>query len=1251
MAEKVGDLYVDLQVRMEDTGKAVSALNRAFGRLAKSSLSLRPRIDKGALAEIGKAGSQMTKGLQRSFDQLGKIRAWQVMEKNATSALKSTEGEVKRLDAAIMDAAKTSRTGAKYIAALGKGTPEQMAAAQAAYDRYISTVSKGRNTAVTAAVAERNAIESVRTAQASLASGAASKLASVPARYQAVTAALSRIPGATRLASGALSTLGSGFDKMASAAERSSSRASNALDNIGNQGQKAFGVLRFLSYQVITAVERMAGAFIRSGFESAAAIGYTSAALKQIQKNINLAANGYTKLSDAQKASAKGQELYRQASLGAAKASDRMTQSFIQFAQNTPFTLDQIQELGQQLLLAQSGLKASTGETFKLLPVMRSLGDIAAATGKGVEGMRTAAYVLQQIGQSGQIMGDDLRQLHNAIPNWRNIIAKQMGIPVKDLTLDVAKSTKGINALFKGLAKGDIGNFGGVLAAQNATIAGQFQRMKESVSNGIGQIINSFAPVLEPALHAAGDMFYSFSQRATKALKDPATQAAMKRFVSNVQSTFSNLKAGGKSSGLFDAIGAGSQAAVKHIQVTISRIQTLFGNFTKGFTDSGGTAAFAGIITNLQAAFTKLSPILTTIGNNIMTVLSPAFTQIGQMIGGQLLPAIQRFIPAIAPIAGFLLKIFGGALVGALKGVVNVVEGIIKIITGILNVFTGLLTGNWSLAWKGLKGIVMGALQGILGVIQVWLNVSVINFLRGGFLKIIPDLFRAGWGIVRGTTVAAVKGIGAAIRGLPAMLRSVAINAMAGLARAFSSGRSKAVSIIRALPGLMVSALRVLGGLLAAVARGALTLMASAIRAYAHVVITALKAVVTKLPGAVAGAVAQMVSVGHDIISGIARGISGAVGMVESAVKSLASHIPGWAKKILNIGSPSRVMAKEVGRWIPAGIAVGIESNAKTVEKAMVALAIKVGKAGEKGASKIVTKFAARLNGIAGVLDRVNKRATAAQGLLKTVTDLRNSYIDMFKGWEDVSSLGAGTDANGNSIFSFSKALTDIEAAKKQVKDIAGLSKRALSLGISKDTLDAVLNLGPEKAQQWFNGIISGGRAVAAQVNSYFSTFASAGGTLGDNVTRAFNHATVASATAFVNALGAQQKTLQAQFANLAHSFGTALIAELNSTKKGINVGYGPGKKHKKKPKKHAAGALSFRGGMAIAGENGPELLDLPPRTRIHTAPETERMVNNGPVELSEESVQRLAAAILAGAARVSSSAVQGALTGLAVRT
>src|SRR4051812_7750519 len=1251
MAEKVGDLYVDLQVRMDDTSKAVSALNRAFGRLAKSSLSLRPRIDKGALADIGKAGSQMTAGLKKSFDQLGKISAWKTMERNATGALKNTESEVKRLDAAIMEAAKTSRKGAVYVAALGKGTPEQMAKARKAYDDYISTVSKGRNTAVKAAVAERNAIESVRVAQSSLASAATSKLASVPAKYQAISTALGRIPGATRVANGALGMLGAGFDRMAASAERSSGRAAGALDRMGSQGQKAFGVLRFLSYQVITAVERMAGAFIRSGFESAAAIGYTSAALKQIQKNINLAANGYNDLSNAQKKSAKGQALYTSATAKAGKASDRMTQSFIQFAQNTPFALDQIQELGQQLLLAQSGLKATTGSTFDLLPVMRSLGDIAAATGKGVEGMRTAAYVLQQIGQSGQIMGDDLRQLHNAIPNWKNIIAKQMGIPVKDLTNDVAKSTKGINALFKGLSTGDIGNFGGVLAAQNRTVAGQFQRMKESVSNGIGQIINAFGPVLQPALHAAGDMFYSFSQRATKALKDPATQAAMKGFVKNVKTTFAGLQASGKSSGLFDALGAGAEGAQKRLKAAMGGIQALMANFSKGFGGAGGSSALTGVIDNLKVAFQTLAPIVDGTGKKIMGVLGPAFTQIGALIGGQLLPAIQRFIPAITPIAGFLIRIFGGAVIGALKGVVNVVEGVIKIITGVLNVFTGLLTGNWSLAWSGLKQIVVGALQGILGVIQVWLNVSVINFLRGGFLKIIPDILRAGWGLARATTSAAIKGIGALVRALPGILRGAASSGMRALLAAFSSGRSKAISLMRALPGLMAAALRALGGLLAAVGRAAMTALAAAIKGYVHVVLSALKIIVTKVPGAFAGLAGTMVGIGHDIIAGVARGIYGAVGAVEAAVKSLASHIPGWAKKMLGIGSPSKVMAKEVGRWIPAGIAVGILSNAKTVEKAMIALAIKVGKAGEKGGSRVVKAFAGRMNGLAASLDTVNKKSTAAKALLKTVTDLRNSYVDMFKGWEDVSSLGAGTDANGNSIFSFSKALTDIEAAKKQVKDIASLSKRALSLGISKDTLDAVLNLGPEKAQQWFNGIISGGKAVAREVNSYFSTFTSAGGALGDNVTRAFNGATVKSATAFVNALGAKQSVLQAQFASLAHTFTTTLIAELNSTKKGINVGYGPKKKPKKKPKKHAAGSISFRGGMAIAGENGPELLDLPPRTRIHTAPETERMMNNGPVELSEESVQRLAAAILAGAARVSTTAVQGALTGLAVRT
>ena len=38
---------------------------------------------------------------------------------------------------------------------------------------------------------------------------------------------------------------------------------------------------------------------------------------------------------------------------------------------------------------------------------------------------------------------------------------------------------------------------------------------------------------------------------------------------------------------------------------------------------------------------------------------------------------------------------------------------------------------------------------------------------------------------------------------------------------------------------------------------------------------------------------------------------------------------------MFKIGSPSKLMADQVGQWIPKGIAVGIEANTDTVYKAM----------------------------------------------------------------------------------------------------------------------------------------------------------------------------------------------------------------------------------------------------------------------------------------------------------------------------
>lgn len=76
-------------------------------------------------------------------------------------------------------------------------------------------------------------------------------------------------------------------------------------------------------------------------------------------------------------------------------------------------------------------------------------------------------------------------------------------------------------------------------------------------------------------------------------------------------------------------------------------------------------------------------------------------------------------------------------------------------------------------------------------------------------------------------------------------------------------------------------------------------------------------------------------SIGRNIIDGIVRGITAAASALFNALKNLAKNALNAAKEALSIHSPSRVFADEVGQWIPAGMAVGIEANTDLVDEAM----------------------------------------------------------------------------------------------------------------------------------------------------------------------------------------------------------------------------------------------------------------------------------------------------------------------------
>lgn len=77
------------------------------------------------------------------------------------------------------------------------------------------------------------------------------------------------------------------------------------------------------------------------------------------------------------------------------------------------------------------------------------------------------------------------------------------------------------------------------------------------------------------------------------------------------------------------------------------------------------------------------------------------------------------------------------------------------------------------------------------------------------------------------------------------------------------------------------------------------------------------------------------VPIGGHISSGIASGITENSFMVENAVATVVQNAKARAKKEGEIHSPSRLFKREVGQWIPAGVAKGIDENAYLVDRSV----------------------------------------------------------------------------------------------------------------------------------------------------------------------------------------------------------------------------------------------------------------------------------------------------------------------------
>lgn len=399
--------------------------------------------------------------------------------------------------------------------------------------------------------------------------------------------------------------------------------------------------------------------------------------------------------------------------------------------------------------------------------------------------------------------------------------------------------------------------------------------------------------------------------------------------------------------GIWNGITDGVNSAVEGIKNAWNGIGQFFSNLWNGITNGVKTAwnAVTGVISSAAGFVGRIAA-------NILTVLGAIPVWLMQT----LLKGIDRLFSMITGLitgwftnsTGFIHTVLGGILdyVTTFWNVVhNVVQAGIDLVRTVVVTVVKLLQGDWQGAWTTISTYFSGVWNNIVAFFtgigttftniwnMVWTGVSntwntiwgaVSSFFMGIWNNIVAFVspivqsisntidrtissIQATWNAVWGAISSFVSSIWGSISGTV----GGAINTVSGtISGVLGSIQATWNSVWSSVSGFLGG---IWNGIVGSV-RGGINQVSSVVGSIRGTVL-----------GAVSGAGSWLSDTGHQIISGLIGGIEGAFGWLKNTITNMGHNVLDWAKSVLHIGSPSKVFRDQVGKWIPAGIQVGVD--------------------------------------------------------------------------------------------------------------------------------------------------------------------------------------------------------------------------------------------------------------------------------------------------------------------------------------
>lgn len=389
-----------------------------------------------------------------------------------------------------------------------------------------------------------------------------------------------------------------------------------------------------------------------------------------------------------------------------------------------------------------------------------------------------------------------------------------------------------------------------------------------------------------------------------------------------------------------------------------------------------GTQILGGIMQGLAQSTPTL---MTTVSDMILqliqaiTAFLPQFAEAAVTIAGSIVTQLTAFVPQLLQAATTLLM----AIVDAVPMIVNALVPILpQLITAIVTALLGAVPQLLQAATTLLMAIV-NALPTLITALTAALP-QILTAITDCLQTSVPVLLQAAITLLMAIVDALPTIIDALVVAIPVIITTLVDFFTNNIDTILDAAIQLLMALVDAIPEILVALGNALPQIISAILNAVVDAVPKLLKKSRELfgkIMEALGELLSKLPGkmlevqnsitngirnslgSIGSAAASIVStiwdhikelpsmmldVGKNLVEGLWNGISDMVGWIGNKISGFGDSVLSGLKDFFGIHSPSKVMRDEVGKFLPAGIAIGIEDSTISAVKSVRSMADKL---------------------------------------------------------------------------------------------------------------------------------------------------------------------------------------------------------------------------------------------------------------------------------------------------------------------